>query len=486
MNPAGGFVMPLFSAAWPEMAVVGTACVALLADAYAGRRGAMAAWVVALAGLGLAAWLTWQTLDQAPVHTFNGMFVRDALSDTLKLVLYLVTGIALLYSRTYLVDRDSFRGEYVVLILFAAAGIMVMASAAHFLTLYLGLELLSLSLYALVAFRRDWVSGAEAAMKYFVLGALASGMLLYGLSMIYGVTGSLEIGAVRAAVGSAGTNNLILVFGLIFVIVGIGFKLGAVPFHMWIPDVYQGAPTAVTLFVGSAPKLAGFAIVLRLLVGGLEGLAGAWQDMLIILAVLSIGLGNVVAIAQDNLKRMLAYSTIAHMGYFLLGIIAATPAGYGASLFYVVIYAFTSLAAFGLLVLMSRKGFECERLDDLKGLNRRSRWYGLLVMVVMFSLAGVPPTVGFFAKFSVIKALVEVGIVWLAVVAVLFAVIGAFYYLRVVKLVYFDEPDDTSPVVVGPDVAWLIAVNCLGLVLVVPWVGWLLEACAQALRAASL
>jgi len=483
---ASTIALPVFSTAFPEMTVVGAACAALLVDAYAGRRGAMLAWVIALAGLAVAAWFTLDGMGGAPVLTFSGMFVRDSLGDTLKLALYAVTGIALLYSRTYLHDRGIFRAEYVVLVLFAATGIMVMASAANFLSLYLGLELLALSQYALVGFRRDWVSGAEAAMKYFVLGALASGMLLYGLSMIYGVTGALDIGAVRAAVASAGTNNLILVFGLIFVVVGIGFKLGAVPFHMWIPDVYQGAPTSVTLFVGSAPKLAGFAIVIRLLVGGLEGLAGAWQDMLVILAVLSIGIGNVVAIAQGNLKRMLAYSTIAHMGYFLLGIISGTPAGYSASLFYVIVYAFTSLAAFGLLVLMSHQGFECERLDDLKGLNRRSRWYAFLVLLVMFSLAGVPPTVGFFAKFVVIKSLVEVGMVWLAVVAVLFAVIGAFYYLRAVRLVYFEEPEDSSPVRVGADVAWLIGANCLALVLVLPWVGWLLEACASALRTAAL
>jgi NADH-quinone oxidoreductase subunit N len=354
-------------------------------------------------------------------------------------------------------------------------------SASHFVSLYLGLELLSLSLYAMVAFQRDSKQATEAAMKYFVLGALASGMLLYGMSMLYGVTGSLEIGAVRDRIASGGPDNLIVTFGLVFVIVGLAFKLGAVPFHMWIPDVYHGAPTAVTLFLGVAPKLAAFAMFMRLLIAGLPDLADAWRDMLVVMALLSMGVGNVIAIAQTNIKRMLAYSTISHMGFFLLGILSASPNGYGSAMFYILVYAVMSAGGFGMIILLSRAGFEAENLDDFKGLNQRQPWYAFLMLIIMFSMAGVPPTAGFFAKFMVIQSVVNVDMAWLAVAAVLFSVIGAFYYLRVVKLMYFDAPTDSAPIQASGDMKLLLSINGLALIAFVPWAGALIELCRSAI-----
>jgi NADH-quinone oxidoreductase subunit N len=413
------------------------------------------------------------------------MFVRDGLADLLKLAIYAVGSGVFVYSREYLRARGLDRGEYFVLGLFGVLGMMVMVSAGHFLTLYLGLELLSLSLYAMIAFQRDSATATEAAMKYFVLGALASGMLLYGMSMLYGMTGSLEIGAVRRALTPALAGQVALAFGLVFVIVGIAFKLGAVPFHMWIPDVYHGAPTAVTLYIASIPKLAAFALVMRLLVGGLQELLPSWQTMLMILALLSMGAGNVIAIAQSNIKRMLAYSAIAHTGFLLLGVLAGGANGYGSALFYVLVYAAMSLGAFGLLVLLSRAGFEAERVDDLKGLNHHHPWHALLMLVIMFSMAGIPPTAGFYAKLSVIQAVVDIGAVWLAAAAVLFSVIGAYYYLRVVKVMYFDAPQERLPLARGAAVHALISANALGLLVVTPWVGTLLQLCHQAVRSAA-
>ena len=358
---------------------------------------------------------------------------------------------------------------------------MVMVSASHFLTIYIGLELLSLSLYTLVAMNRDSDLATEAAMKYFVLGALASGMLLYGMSMIYGATGSLDIGTIRDAIQGMESDDAMLILGLVFIIVGIGFKLGVVPFHMWMPDIYQGAPTSVVLFIGTAPKVAAFAFIMRLLVDGFQGLADNWSEMLTIIAVLSMATGNILAIAQTNLKRMLAYSTISHMGYFLLGILSANPNGYSASLFYVIIYSFTSLAAFGLIIMMSRAGFEAEEISDYRGLNKRHPWFAFLVALVMFSMAGIPPTIGFFAKLSVIQALVDVEMYWLAVIAVLFAVIGAYYYLRIVKTVYFDKPETDEAMQAKPGLAVVLSVNVFALLLIMPWVGIILDACSNAI-----
>jgi NADH-quinone oxidoreductase subunit N len=371
----------------------------------------------------------------------------------------------LVYSRAYLAARGLFRGEFFVLVLFATLGMMIMISASHLLTLYLGLELLSLSLYSLVALQRDSATATEAAMKYFVLGALASGMLLYGMSMLYGATGTLSLAQLSALIVSGGARDLVAVFGLVFIVAGLGFKLGAVPFHMWVPDVYHGAPTAVTLFIGTAPKLAAFAFIMRLLVQGLgaEQLLVEWQDMLVLMAVLSLAIGNVTAIAQTNLKRMLAYSTIGHMGFLLLGILSGSAIGYGAGMFYVAVYVLMSLGTFGMIMLLSRSGFEAENLDDFRGLNQRSPWYAFVMLLLMFSMAGIPPTVGFYAKLSVLQAVIEADYLWLAVVAVLFSLIGAFYYLRLIRLMYFEAPVDTSPIEPRADVRVVMSLNGLAM-----------------------
>jgi NADH-quinone oxidoreductase subunit N len=378
-----------------------------------------------------------------------------------------------------------FRGEYYVLGLLGVVGMMIMASASHFLTLYLGLELLSLSLYAMVAFQRDSAVATEAAMKYFVLGAIASGMLLYGMSMLYGVTGNLEIAAVARSIANMPADNIILIFGLVFVIAGLAFKVGAVPFHMWVPDVYHGAPTSVTLYIGTAPKLAAFALFIRLLVGGLEPLNGSWQDMLIIIAVLSMAIGNIVAIAQENMKRMLAYSSISHMGFFLLGILSASPNGYSSSLFYIFIYAIMSAGSFGMIILLSRAGFEAERLEDFRGLNQRSPWHAFLMMLLMLSMAGVPPTAGFYAKLLVIQSVIQVNMIPLAVAAVLLAVIGAYYYLRVIKLMYFDDATELSPIRANWEMQVMIGFNGLLLIGILPWIGAIIELCRVAIRSLS-
>jgi NADH-quinone oxidoreductase subunit N len=392
----------------------------------------------------------------AVFRAFKGLFIADLMSHVLKLAAYGAVSLALVYSRRYLLDRGLLRGEFLTLLLFALLGMMVMMSANSFLSMYLGLELLSLCLYAMVALNRDSAASTEAAMKYFVLGALASGMLLYGMSMIYGATGTLNLDEVARQIANLSkdsTQHSFLVFGLVFMVSGIAFKLGVVPFHMWIPDVYHGAPTAVTLVIGTAPKLAAFAMAMRLLVSGLLDLAVDWQQMLAILSVLSMAVGNITAIAQTNLKRMLAYSTIAHMGFMLLGLLTGmvggnfrnAPDAYGAAMFYVLVYVLMSAGSFGMLVFLSRQGFECEHLEDLKGLNRRNPWYAFLLLLLMFSLAGVPPTVGFYAKLVVLSAAVNAGQIWLAVVAVVLSLIGAYYYLRIVKLMYFDEPKDATP-----------------------------------------
>jgi len=465
----------------PEVILLVGACVLMIADLYVKdeRRGAsyVIAQLVLIGCAASTAFVMWGA-PGAKLYLFDKMFVSDTMSNVLKMAGYVSVSAALVYSRQYLLDRGLLRGEFLTLLLFALLGMMVMMSASSFLTLYLGLELLSLCLYAMVALNRDSAASTEAAMKYFVLGALASGLLLYGMSMIYGATGTLTISEVAQRVremksatslfeGSSG--HRFLVFGLVFVVSGLAFKLGVVPFHMWIPDVYQGAPTAVTLVIGSAPKLAAFAMAIRLLVNGLLDLALDWQQMLVILALASMALGNITAIAQSNLKRMLAYSTIAHMGFMLLGLLSGViggnrlnaPDAYSAAMFYTIVYVLMSLGAFGMLLYLSRAGFECETLDDMKGLNRRSPWTAFVMLVLMFSLAGIPPTAGFYAKFAVLSAAVNAGQVWLAVVAVLLSLIGAFYYLRVVKLMYFDEPKVANPIGGTLDLRVLLSVNGL-------------------------
>ncbi|MEO5766279.1 MAG: NADH-quinone oxidoreductase subunit NuoN [Casimicrobiaceae bacterium] len=448
-----------FVAVLPEIVILAGACVVLLVDLFVsdGRRH-VGFWLTQLVLL-VAACVTISTAQSGVVKAFGNMVVDDMLADFLRLACFVCVSLMLFYSRTYLAARGLFRGETFVLALFALLGMQVMISGNHFLTLYLGLELLSLSLYAMVALDRDHQGAAEAAMKYFVLGALASGMLLYGLSMMYGATGSLDIDQVARSILGKQANPLLLTFGLVFIVSGIAFKLGAAPYHMWVPDVYQGAPTAVTLLIGTAPKLAAFALTIRLLSGALQGTAFDWQGMLIVLSLLSMVLGNLIAIAQSNIKRMLAYSTIANMGFMLLGFLAADLNGFSAAMFYTIAYVFTSLASFGMIMLLSRAGFECEMLDDFKGLNQRAPWWAFIMLLVMFSLAGLPPTVGFYAKFSVIEAAVNAGFIWLAVVAVVTSLIGAFYYLRVVKLMYFDDAIDRSPLDTRGDARVLLSTN---------------------------
>jgi len=450
-----------FAPALPEMVLLGTACLVLVVDLF--LSDAQRAWSYWLTQLGLlvAAWLTLVTQHDQPVHALGRMFVADGLSDWLKLFSYVSVALMLFYSRSYLTARGLFRGETFVLTLTALLGVTVMISGSSFVTLYLGLELMTLSLYAMVAMPRDMPGAVEAAMKYFVLGALASGLLLYGMSMIYGATGTLDINAAAAAIIGGQANRTILVFGLVFVVSAIAFKLSAVPYHMWAPDVYEGAPTPIVLLISTAPKLAAFAFAMRLLVGSLSALAFDWQGMLLVLSLLSMILGNVIAIAQSNIKRMLAYSTIAQMGFMLMGFLTANTDGYSAAMFYTITYALTTLVSFGIVLLLTRAGFEADRLDDFKGLNQKSPWYAFLMLLAMFSLAGVPPTVGFYAKFTVLQAAIDVGFVWLAVVAVMASLIGAFYYLRIVKLMYFDDPTDNAPLESRVDTRLLLSANGL-------------------------
>jgi NADH-quinone oxidoreductase subunit N len=477
------YILPLLPA-YPELFLLVMVCVILIADLFVSDDNRILTYGLVQATLAALFVITLLTSRLEPAYTFSGMFVDDVMSDVLKLLVYLGVMAILVYSRSYVAARGMFRGEFFALALFATLGMMVMISANHLLTLYLGLELLALSLYSMVALQRDSAVATEAAMKYFVLGALASGMLLYGMSMLYGATGTLEITRLAEIIFEGESKGAVLVFALVFILAGLGFKLGAVPFHMWVPDVYHGAPTAVTLFIGSAPKLAAFAFIMRLLVQGLgaEPLLFEWKQMLIVMAVLSLAIGNVTAIAQTNLKRMLAYSTIGHMGFLLLGVLSGDLNGYGSAMFYVVVYVLMNLGAFGMIMVLSRAGFEAENLEDFKGLNRRSPWYAFLMLLLMFSMAGIPPTVGFYAKLSVLQAVVNAGHVWLAVVAVIFSLIGAFYYLRLVKLMYFDEPLDAAPVRARSDVHLLMSINGLAVLVfgIVP--GPLMSLCLYSIQ----
>ncbi|WP_130620543.1 NADH-quinone oxidoreductase subunit NuoN [Dyella amyloliquefaciens] len=461
----------------PELYLVAAACLLLLLDAFMKAEQRPLLHWLSIAVLLVAIYLVVGGQPSQPVTAFGGMFVRDGVSEVLKVFALLCTALVFVYAKPYLTDRKLFVGEYYTLSIFAVIGIMLLVSAGNLLTVYLGLEQLTLSSYALVALNRDSRLSSEAAIKYFVLGALASGMLLYGMSMVYGATGTLDLARLHLAAGHTGMPHL-LVFGLIFMIVGIAFKLGAAPFHMWIPDVYQGSPTAVTIFIGSAPKLAAFGMAYRLLESGLGDLSQHWQLMLACLAVLSLAIGNIVAIVQTNLKRLLAYSTISHMGYLLLGLVNAGPEGYAAALFYAISYALMGTAAFGIILALARAGFECEEIDDLKGLNQRSPWAAFLMMLVMFSLAGVPPLFGFFAKLLVLQAAIHAGFLWLAIVGAVFAIIGLYYYLRVVKVMYFDKPVEGTEIRLQGDasVRLVLSLNVLALLVLGfawgPLFGW--------------
>jgi NADH-quinone oxidoreductase subunit N len=479
---------------YPEIFLLIATSVILLVDMMLSDAKRYITYFMSMATLAVCAALTIADMnDGATTYTFHNMFVSDPMSNLLKLLTYGAVALTLIYSRQYATDRGMLGGhlggEFYALALFALLGQMVMISGNNFLVVYLGIELMSLALYALVALRRDHTASTEAAMKYFILGAMASGFLLYGMSMLYGATGSLDLTEVAKATASGAVSKTVLVFGVVFLVAGLAFKLGVVPFHMWVPDVYQGSPTAVTLLLGGAPKLAAFAICIRLLVEGLLPLAVDWQQMILVLAVLSIAVGNITALAQTNLKRMLAYSTIAQMGFMLLGLLAGVVNGqvsaatnaYSSAMFYTITYVLTTLGTFGVIMLLARAGFEAENLEDFKGLNQRSPWFALVMLILMFSLAGIPPMMGFYAKLAVLQAVVGTGQVWLAVVSVLLSLIGAFYYLRVVKMMYFDAPLDASAIVVNGDMRVALSINGAAVLALGVMPGSLMAACASAI-----
>ncbi len=437
--------MPAFSLAVPEIWLLSMACVVLVVDLFfPGREHAPAFYLSQLTLVG-AGWLALDAHWGMDEVTFSGTYIADSLSGLLKASVAGLAFVVFGYARDYLRQFDLLQSEFFLIGLFAVLGMFVMASAHNMLSLYLGLELLSLSLYTLVAYDRDSWRGSEAAMKYFVLGALSSGMMLYGMSMIYGASGSLDLAEIAAAAAAPDQGGVLMAFGLVFVFVGVAFKFGAVPFHMWIPDVYQGASTPSALFVATAPKVAAIALFIRLMEGGLGNLFSHWQDMAIILAVASLVVGNLMALVQTNIKRLLGYSAISHIGFLFVGFAAGSPEGYAAVTFYAITYAITTAAAFGVVMLLSRRGFEAESIDDMRGLMQRHGGFAVVMIIVMFSLTGIPPTVGFYAKWLVLQAAINAGLVWLAVVAVFAAVVGAFYYLRILKAVCFDSPDEQTP-----------------------------------------
>lgn len=479
---------------YAEIFLLVAASAILLIDMFLSDAKRTVTYVLSLATLAGCAVFTFADFNSgATAYTFSNMFVSDPMANLLKLFTYLAVGITLVYSRQYATERGmlsgNLGGEFYVLALFSMLGQMIMISGNNVLAIYLGLELMSLALYALVALRRDHAVSTEAAMKYFVLGALASGFLLYGISMVYGATGSLDLTEIARAAEAGAADRTILVFGLVFMVAGLAFKLGVVPFHMWVPDVYQGAPTAVTLLLGGAPKLAAFAICVRLLAEGLLPMAIDWQQMLMVLAVLSLVIGNLTAIAQSNLKRMLAYSTIAQMGFVLLGLMAGvvgqdasnTASAYSSAMYYSITYVLTTVGTFGLIMMLARSGFEAEEIGDFKGLAKRSPWFASVMALMMFSLAGVPPAMGFAAKFAVLEAVLSTGQIWLAVLAVMFSLIGAFYYLRVVKVMFFDEPQDTSAISAPGDMRVALSVNGIAVVVLGVFAGPLLTVCMNAM-----
>lgn len=481
-------------AIYPEIVLMVMACVITLVDLSVKSPRRTATYGLSLITLGTLAVLLGCYADAGTtVYGFGNQVVSDPMGNWLKCFACLAMMVTLVYGRPYAGDRGMLGGgEMFTLALFSLLGMFVMIGGNNLLVIYLGLELLTLSSYALVALRRDNATATEAAMKYFVLGALASGFLLYGLSMVYGATGSLELGKVFQAVASGHIKHQVLVFGVVFVVAGLAFKLGVVPFHMWVPDVYQGAPTAVTLMIGGAPKLAAFAITMRLLVDGLQSLAVEWQQMLMVLSVCSLLVGNLAAIAQTNLKRMLAFSTISQMGFVLLGLIPGVVNGsivsaanaYSSAMFYVVTYVLTTLASFGVILLLAREGFESEEISDLAGLNQRSPLYAGVMAICLFSMAGIPPLVGFYAKLSVLQALITTGVpayLYLALFAVMMSLIGAFYYLRVVKVMYFDKPITVSTVSAGTDVRVVLCINGALVLLLGLMPGGLMNLCVNAI-----
>ncbi len=480
MITAGNF--PFYWVAAPEIVLLALICVVLIADLFVDDDHRIVTYWLSIIALAVTLLTILSTNPGGTELTFNGSYVSDPLSQVLKIAVTGFVGIAFIYSRDYLRANDLHKGEFYVLGLLGLLGMMIMISANSLLTMYMGLETLALSLYTLVAFDRSDVTSAEAAMKYFVLGAIASGVLLYGISWVYGVTGSIQLDEIAAVISSdPSVNGLPLWFGLAFLIVGIAFKFGAVPFHMWVPDVYQGARSPVTLYIGSAPKLAALALTLRILVDGLGGLHDVWADMLMIVAVLSLVLGNVIAIVQSNIKRMLAYSTIAHVGFILLSIFTGTEQGYSASLFYTLTYVVSAAGAFGMIILLSRRGYDAENLSDFKGLNARSPWFALMMLFFMFSMAGIPPFIGFFGKLNAINAVLTSGYTGLAVVMVLASVVGAYYYLRVIWYMYFEDAVDKAVLQASTDTRLVLSLNGLAVLGLGILPGWLWTLCLQVL-----
>ncbi|MCO7225045.1 NADH-quinone oxidoreductase subunit NuoN [Pleionea sp. CnH1-48] len=454
------FLNPLL----PEIAILCVACLALFSDLFSKDREKKTCYLITQLGIISVFILLLGSIHQPKQILYHGTFVFDTLATLLKLGILLLTFVALVYARVFIRDRRFLRGEYYTLTLFAALGMMVMVSAHSLLTVYLGIELLSLTLYAMIAMQRDDKRAPEAAVKYFVTGAIASGFLLYGMSLLYGVTGHLKLSAISQVLLEPTEFVWLARFAIVFMLAGVVFKLGLVPFHMWIPDVYHGAPTSVTAFIASAPKVAAFGLTIRLLLEGVNAQVSDWSQILLVAGMLSIGLGNLVALAQTNFKRLLAYSGIAHMGYFALGFFAGDYGGYAASMFYVFVYAMMTLAGFGLLVFMSRLGYECEDLDDFKGLGQQNAWYGLMFTLVMLSMAGIPPLLGFWPKLEIFRALVASGYSQVAVYAVIFSVVGLYYYLRVVKVIFFDKATKDFMFMPSRSIRFALTFNCLGFV----------------------
>lgn len=450
--------------ALPEMIVLTTACLALLADLFLSRHCKDSAYGIACLGLLLALGVSSLYVGNFKMLILNGLFISDDMGHVMKIFIYSTVLLSFVYARHYIDERKMPAGDYYVLGLFSTLGMMILVSAHSLLTIYLGLELMSLPLYAMTAIRRTNSDASEAAIKYFVMGAIASGMLLYGISLVYGATGKLDLLEVANAIAASWPQkNTMLAFAVVFILAGVGFKLAAVPFHMWAPDVYQGAPSSVTLFISTAPKIAALGMAFRLFSIGLIDITAQWQQVLLVMSILSAGLGNLFAVVQTNIKRLFAYSAIAHIGYALFGLLTASAAGYSAALYYIVVYALMSAAAFGLIVLMSSQGMEVESIDDFKGLNKRNPWLAFMMLIVMFSMAGVPPTVGFFTKLLVLKALVDVNLTWVAIIGLLFTVIGAYYYLRIIKIMYFDDATTSASIVIGKGNQIIYSINCLAL-----------------------
>ncbi|WPE18329.1 NADH-quinone oxidoreductase subunit NuoN [Candidatus Thioglobus autotrophicus] len=464
MNNTFTFDTSTLWAAMPEIFLLSAIVVVLLLDLFLTKPFKQVTYYLTQVSLLITGVLAFSLMGEPQTIIFGGSFILDNMASVFKVFMAGSTMVAMVYTRHYLTQHSLFRGEYFVLVMLAVLGMMVMISGYSLLTLYLGLEILSLSLYTLIAIARERAGAVEAALKYFVLGAIASGLLLYGMSMIYGISGSINITDIAnfaTSANLASRETLILNFGLVFLVIGIAFKLGAVPFHMWVPDVYQGAPTSVTLFLSTVPKIAAVAMLVRILVDGLGAMHAYWADLFMVLAVLSIALGSVVALMQTNIKRMLAYSTISHVGFIMLGFVTGVVSGYGAAVFYVLVYILMSLAAFGMIILLNKKGFEADQISDFKGLSKHSPWFALMMLVIMLSMAGVPPFIGFYSKLFILQQVISAGFVTIAVIAVVFAVISAYYYLQIIKSMYFEDGDTQRTITAPMDMQLILSINAI-------------------------